>query len=67
MMNITLSLVIRYGIALDNNCRIFVDGANPSFIRSLKYQLGENADYEQEIDYYKKIFHDVYNLDFLTS
>jgi hypothetical protein len=41
MINITLSLVTKYGITFDNNCRIFVDGENPSFIRSLKYQLGE--------------------------
>jgi hypothetical protein len=65
MMNITLSLASKYAITFDNSCRIFVDGANPSFIRSLKYQLGENVDYEQEIDYYKKSFHDIYNLDFL--
>jgi hypothetical protein len=24
------------------------------------------ADYEQEIDYYKRSFHDIYNLDFLS-
>jgi hypothetical protein len=54
MINTTLSLVTKYGIIFDNACRIFVDGANPSFIHSLKYQLGENADYEREIDYYKK-------------
>jgi hypothetical protein len=65
MIKVTLSLVTKYGITFDNGCRILVDGANPSFIRSLKYQLGENADYEQEIDYYKKTFHDIYNLDFL--
>jgi hypothetical protein len=29
-----------------------------------KLLLGENADYEQEIDYYKKSYHDIYNLDF---
>jgi hypothetical protein len=65
MIKMTLRLVTKYGITFDNGCRIFVDGANPSFIRSLKYQLGENADYEQEMDYYKKSFHDIYNLDFL--
>jgi hypothetical protein len=61
MMNVALSLVSRYGITFDNSCRIFVDGANPSFIHSLNYQLGENADYEQEIDYYKKSFREIYN------
>jgi hypothetical protein len=65
MVKITLSLVTKYGITFDNSCRIFVDGSNPSFIRSLKYQLGENKEYEHEIDYYKKTFHDVYNLDIL--
>jgi uncharacterized membrane protein YgaE (UPF0421/DUF939 family) len=65
MINITLSLVNKYGITYGNGCRILVDGANPSFIRSLKYQLGENIDYEQEMDYYKKSYHDIYNLDFL--
>jgi hypothetical protein len=64
MINITLSLITKYGITFDNNRRILVDGANPSFIRSLKYQLGENADYEQEIDHYKKTFHDIHDLDF---
>jgi hypothetical protein len=49
MIKITLSLVSKYGITFDNGCKILVDGANPSFIRSLKYQLGENVDYEQEI------------------
>jgi hypothetical protein len=65
MINITLSLVTKYGITFDNGCRILIDGANPSFIRSLKYQLGENVDYEQEIEHYKRTYHDVFNLDFL--
>jgi hypothetical protein len=65
MIKITLSLVSKYGITFDNGCRIFVDGANPSFIRSLKYQVGENAEYEQEVEYYKKSYHDIYNIDFL--
>ena len=28
---------------------MYVDGANPSFIRSLKLQIGEDADYMPEI------------------
>jgi hypothetical protein len=31
--------------------RIYVDGANPSFIRSLKLALGEREDYEKVIEY----------------
>jgi hypothetical protein len=65
MINITLTLVSKYGITYYNGRRIFVDRVNPSFIRSLKYQLRENADYEEEVNYYKKSFHDIYNLDFL--
>jgi hypothetical protein len=29
--------------------KVYIDGANPSFIRSLKLQIGENADYMPEI------------------
>jgi hypothetical protein len=65
MIKVSLSLVSKYGITFDNSCRIFMDGANPSFICSLRYQTGENANYEQEIDYYKKTLHDIYNLEFL--
>jgi hypothetical protein len=33
--------------------RIYVDGANPSFIRSLKLMLGEREDYEKVIESHK--------------
>src|SRR5919198_3362662 len=33
--------------------RIYVDGANPSFIRSLKLMLGEHEDYEKIIEHLK--------------
>jgi hypothetical protein len=56
MIDITLGICHRFGISLKNGCQIFVDGANPEFIRSLKRQLGENPDYEQEIDRIKKDF-----------
>jgi hypothetical protein len=35
------------------NCKIYVDGANPSVIKSLKLQLGENPDYDKAITRYK--------------
>jgi hypothetical protein len=28
---------------------VYIDGANPSFIKSLKLQIGEDADYMPEI------------------
>jgi hypothetical protein len=33
--------------------KVYVDGANPSFIRSLKLQIGEEADYDKVIARYK--------------
>jgi Terminase RNaseH-like domain len=33
--------------------KIYIDGANPSFIRSLKLQIGEDADYDKVIARYK--------------
>jgi hypothetical protein len=36
-----------------NPNKILIDGANPSFIRSLKIQLGEDPDYDKVIDRYK--------------
>jgi hypothetical protein len=33
--------------------KIYIDGANPSFIKSLKLQIGEEADYDKVIARYK--------------
>jgi hypothetical protein len=35
--------------------RIYVDGASPSFIRSLKLMLGERADYEKVIEHHRSV------------
>ena len=35
------------------NGRIYFDGANPSFKKSHKLQLGEDPDYDKAIAYYK--------------
>ena len=32
---------------------VYVDGANPSFIKSLKLQIGEDADYDKVITRYR--------------
>jgi hypothetical protein len=29
--------------------KVYIDGANPSFIKSLKLQIGEEADYDKVI------------------
>lgn len=46
MIDTTLSLIEKYDISFANRCRIFVDGANPSFIRALKARLYEDSEYE---------------------
>jgi hypothetical protein len=33
--------------------KIYIDGANPSFIKSLKLQIGEEADYDKVIARYR--------------
>lgn len=47
--------------------RIFVDGANPSFIRALKERLDEDPNYEKQIDYLKSAYPSVYDLKFLQQ
>jgi Terminase RNaseH-like domain len=33
--------------------KVYIDGANPSFIRSLKLQIGEDADYDKVVARYR--------------
>ena len=47
--------------------RVFVDGANPSFIRALKARIGEDANYEQQITFFRKQFPSIYDLQFLQQ
>jgi hypothetical protein len=56
MINTTVRLLDEYNIRFDNRCRIFVDGANPSFIRALKDMVDEDTNYEQQILFYKKSY-----------
>ena len=42
-------------------------GANPSFIRAWKDRIDEDADYEQQISFYKKNYPSVYDLQFLQQ
>ena len=62
MINTTVGLLDEYDIRFDNRCRIFVDGANPSFIRALKDRVDEDTNYEQQILFYKKAYPSVYDL-----
>jgi hypothetical protein len=50
MIETTIDLLEKYGITFEGRSRIFVDGANPSFIRALKDRIdGEDVDYEHLI------------------
>ena len=67
MINTTVRLLDEYDIRFDNRCRIFVDGANPSFIRVLKDRVDEITNYKQQISFYKKSYTSVYDLQFLQQ
>ena len=46
MLSIVWELLQKYGRTIS---KIYVDGANPSFIRALKLQMGEDEEYEEII------------------
>jgi hypothetical protein len=51
----------------NNNSRIFIDGANPSFIHALKDRVDEDPEYDKQISFYKKNYPSVYDLQFLQQ
>ena len=67
IVQITLRLLDEYNITFNGHSRIFVDGANPAFIKVLKECLDEDPQYVKQIDYYKKTYPSVYDMDFLTQ
>jgi hypothetical protein len=48
MLSTVYSLMSKYNVD-----KVYIDGANPSFIRSLKLQIGEDADYDKVITRYR--------------
>jgi hypothetical protein len=48
MLSLVYELMSKYQID-----KVYIDGANPSFIKSLKLQIGEDADYDKVIARYK--------------
>ena len=52
MLSKLWSLMTEFELSKKNG-KIYVDGANPSFIKSLKLQVGEDTDYDKKIAYYK--------------
>jgi hypothetical protein len=48
MLSLVYDLMSKYQVD-----KVYIDGANPSFIKSLKLQIGEEADYDKVIARYK--------------
>jgi Terminase RNaseH-like domain len=48
MLSTAYSLMSKYDVD-----KVYIDGANPSFIKSLKLQIGEEADYDKVIARYR--------------
>jgi hypothetical protein len=48
MLSLVYGLISKYQVD-----KIYIDGANPSLIKSLKLQIGEEADYDKVIARYK--------------
>jgi hypothetical protein len=48
MLSVTYGLMTKYNVD-----KVYIDGANPSFIKSLKIQIGEEADYDKVIARYR--------------
>ena len=48
MLSTAYSLMSKYDVD-----KVYIDGANPSFIRSLKLQIGEDPDYDKAIAKYR--------------
>jgi hypothetical protein len=48
MLSVVYGLMSKYNVD-----KVYIDGANPSFIKSLKLQIGEDADYDKVIARYR--------------
>jgi hypothetical protein len=48
MLSVVYGLMSKYDVD-----KVYIDGANPSFIKSLKLQIGEDADYDKVIARYR--------------
>lgn len=53
MVELSANLIEQYNLSFLGNDRVFVDGANPSFIRALKARVGESVTYEEDIARWK--------------
>jgi hypothetical protein len=68
MIETSIALLDKYGITFEGRSRIFVDGANPSFIRALKDRIaGEDSNYEHLIARLKTTYGHNFSLDSLIQ
>ena len=67
MITTTVNLLDEYDITFEGRSRIFVDGANPSFISTLKDRVDEDTEYDKQIAFYKHNYPSVYDLEFLEQ
>ena len=67
MITTTVRLLEEYDITFEGRSRIFVDGANPSFISALKDRVNEDPEYDKAIAFYKHNYPSVYDLEFLEQ
>jgi hypothetical protein len=62
MLHITTALMSKYGINFENRCHVFIDGANPEFIRALKDRIGEETNYDRLITHLKDSYGKNYSI-----
>jgi hypothetical protein len=48
VLSIAYGLISKYDVD-----KVYIDGANPSFIKSIKLQIGDDADYDKVIARYR--------------
>jgi hypothetical protein len=61
MIQTTIRLLDEYGITFESRSRVFVDGVNPSFIRSRKERVDVDTNYVQQIAFCRKSHPSVYD------
>lgn len=66
MQQLAVNLIFHYQLNQNGN-QIYIDAANPGFIRSLKIAIGENEFYEQEIAQIKKDNNNYWRLEGMMS
>ncbi|MGH9964951.1 MAG: hypothetical protein ACRD5E_09030, partial [Nitrososphaeraceae archaeon] len=67
MIDIVLNLMDKYNLFQENNCSIYIDAANNSFIRRLKQMTGDSTQYEQQIAQLKTTWKNKFSIKMLRN